>query len=303
MQPYNNCAKTLIVCLLLGVGIKAQTGSPGCIAMFTGTTSTGCSAINQNLSTGQVSVGSTTYYGAMTMAGNVANGDAPGMALYNAGGGPGASVSLDFYTTSFNNGIPQAKIKSIDDGNYSNNVTFWTKMPGSPANGVAEMMRITSSGNVGIGTTNPTQPLQMGSGAYVSGGGVWTNASDRNLKENFAPVEQADILRKIDALPVMRWNYKNEDPSVTHIGPVAQDFYSIFGVGGSSTAISTIDPAGIALAGIQALNAEGGLLDRQLTKMEEQLRAKNQENQMLRERLGRLELLVEKLETGSESKR
>jgi len=295
MQPYNNCAKTLIACLLLGVGIKAQTGSPGCIAMFTGTTSTGCSAINQNLSTGQVSVGSTTYYGAMTMAGNVANGDAPGMALYNAGGGPGASVSLDFYTTSFNNGIPQAKIKSIDDGNYSNNVTFWTKMPGSPANGVAEMMRITSSGNVGIGTTNPTQPLQMGSGAYVSGGGVWTNASDRNLKENFAPVEQADILRKIDALPVMRWNYKNEDPSVAHIGPVAQDFYSIFGMGGSSTAISTIDPAGIALAGIQGLDQ--GIQKRvaKILELNQQIDLSNREVRSLEERLTQMETRIEQL--------
>jgi hypothetical protein len=272
--------------------------STSCAAVFTGTTTENCSALNQQSTANNspVSVGApVSYYGAMTMTGNVAYGDAPGMALYNAGGGTSASVSLDFYTTSFNNSIPQAKIKSIDDGNYSNNLTFWTKMPGSPANGVAEVMRITSSGNVGMGTTNPTQPLQMGSGAYVSGGGVWTNASDRNLKENFAPVEQADILRKIDALSVMRWNYKNEDPSVAHIGPVAQDFYSIFGMGGSSTAISTIDPAGIALAGIQGLDQ--GIQKRvaKILELNQQIDLSNREVRSLEERLTQMETRIEQL--------
>jgi len=74
------------------------------------------------------------------------------------------------------------------------------------------------------------------------------------LKENFVPVTPAAILQEIDALPLLEWNYKNEDPSVRHIGPVAQDFYSIFEVGNSSTTISTIDPSGIALAGIQGLD-------------------------------------------------
>ena len=59
---------------------------------------------------------------------------------------------------------------------------------------MTERVRITSTGNVGIGTTDPTLgPLQMASGAYVSAGGVWTNASDRNVKENFvavAPVQR-----------------------------------------------------------------------------------------------------------------
>lgn len=112
-------------------------------------------------------------------------------------------------------------------------------------------------GNLGIGTTTPTLgPLVMGSGAYVTTGGVWTNASDRNLKENFTNLSAADVLQKIDALPIMKWNYKSEDPSITHIGPTAQDFYAAFGLGGvaGKTSISTIDPAGVALLGVQALS-------------------------------------------------
>ena len=65
------------------------------------------------------------------------------MALCNAGGGGGASVSLDLYNTAFNGGIPQAKIKAIDDGNYSDHLTFWTKTPGAGGNPVTEKLRIT----------------------------------------------------------------------------------------------------------------------------------------------------------------
>ena len=268
-----------------------------CVGMFSNATSLVCSAMSQGAFQGNpaVSTGAqTTYYGAMTLVGNVPFGDAAGMALYNAGGGGGASVSLDLYNTAANNGIPQAKIKAVDDGNYSDHLTFWTKTPGASNNPVTEKVRITSTGNVGIGTTNPTLgPLQMGSGAYVTPGGVWTNASDRNLKENFVPVTPAAILQKIAALPILEWNYQNEDPSVRHIGPVAQDFYSIFGVGGSSTSISTIDPSGIALAGIQGLEGKSTGRAARLAELKKQLEAKTEELRALQERLERLESLLE----------
>jgi len=145
-----------------------------CVGMFSTATNLACSAMNQGTFQGNlaISIGApTTYYGAMSLVGFVSFGDAAGMALYNAGGGGGASVSLDLYNTSANGGIPQAKIKAVDDGNYSDHLTFWTKTPGSGSNQVTEKLRITSTGSVGIGTSNPTLgPLQMGSGAYVSEG-------------------------------------------------------------------------------------------------------------------------------------
>ena len=78
-----------------------------------------------------VSIGGTASLGAMTLIGNVPSGDTAGMALYNQGGA-GASVSLDMYNTTGNAGIPQAKIKALDDGNYSDHLTFWTKIPARP---------------------------------------------------------------------------------------------------------------------------------------------------------------------------
>lgn len=90
-----------------------------------------------------------------------------------------------------------------------------------------------------------------GNGAYLTTGGVWTNASDRNKKENFEAINTADMLEKIASLPITRWNYKGLTEQ--HIGPVAQDFYRIFHLGNDDKNISTIDPSGIALAGIQEL--------------------------------------------------
>ncbi len=114
---------------------------------------------------------------------------------------------------------------------------------------------VSSAGNVGIGTTTPyLGPLSLASGAYVTTGGTWTNASDRNLKENFQEVDENSILEKISTLPITQWNYKSETQDTMHIGPMAQDFFATFGLGGSDTAISTIDPAGIALLGIKAIS-------------------------------------------------
>jgi hypothetical protein len=61
--------------------------------------------------------------------------------------------------TPFNGGIPQATNKAVDDGAYSDHLTFWTKTPGGVGNSVAEKLRIASNGNVGIGTTTPGQKL------------------------------------------------------------------------------------------------------------------------------------------------
>jgi len=91
-------------------------------------------------------------------------------------------------------------------------------------------------------------------GAYLSAGGVWANASDRNLKSGFAPLDPLLILSKVVALPVTSWFYKNEGESVRHVGPVAQDFSAAFGLGNSDKAIGTVDEGGVALAAIQGLN-------------------------------------------------
>jgi len=69
------------------------------------------------------------------------------------------------------------------------------------------------------------------------------------------------LLDKISKLQITYWNYKGEDVSITHIGPTAQDFYNVFGIGADSISISTIDPSGIALAAIKELNEKINSID------------------------------------------
>jgi hypothetical protein len=103
-----------------------------------------------------------------------------------------------------------------------------------------------------------------GNGAYLSSGGVWTNASDMFKKEDFSLVQ--DVLAKISLLPISRWKYKGTDEY--HIGPMAQDFYRVFGVGVDDKGISTIDPSGVALAAIQELIRQNNDLKARIERLE-----------------------------------
>ena len=116
-------------------------------------------------------------------------------------------------------------------------------------------------------------------GLYVHG--TFNNTSDRNVKENFTPVEPREMLEKVVALPITRWNYKH-DARTPHLGPVAQDFYAAFGIGPDDKHIATVDESGVALAAIQGLNQ----------KVEEQLKSKDARIAVLEERLARLEKMI-----------
>ncbi len=114
------------------------------------------------------------------------------------------------------------------------------------------------AGDLFIGTTTASSTVSTVSNLYVNGTGMssggWTNGSSRSIKENFTELDKADVLSKISQLEMTQWNYIGQSASTTHIGPIAEDFYSKFGLGGSDKSVSTIDPAGVALVGIQALN-------------------------------------------------
>lgn len=124
----------------------------------------------------------------------------------------------------------------------------------------------------------------------MSAGGVFTAVSDRNKKENFMPVDERDVLAKIDMLPMFRWNYKMEDPSVMHIAPIAQDFYTLFHLNGpNDKMISNIDPSGVALVGIKALSSKAKETDARVTDLEKSNADLKRWNAELESRLEKIE--------------
>ncbi|MHC4846697.1 MAG: tail fiber domain-containing protein, partial [Planctomycetota bacterium] len=98
----------------------------------------------------------------------------------------------------------------------------------------------------------------------LTGGGSWQTKSDRNSKEHFADVDARAVLEAVAALPITTWNYKAQDDSIRHMGPMAQDFRAAFGLGHSETMIATIDPDGVALAAIQGLSEVSNERDEEL---------------------------------------
>ena len=103
----------------------------------------------------------------------------PVLTLTNAGGQPGASSAVDFnsFLPSTSGAYnPSARIEAVDDGNFANDIVFQSNKPGAPNNGLTESMRITSSGNVGIGVTAPTARLQVAGDISVSGDVILSGA-------------------------------------------------------------------------------------------------------------------------------
>jgi trimeric autotransporter adhesin len=118
---------------------------------------------------------------------------------------------------------------------------------------------------IGTNTTN-------GNGARLTAGGVWTNGSSRTFKEAFSAIDVGDVLKRVLAMPITRWRYRQEH-GVWHIGPVAEDFHAAFGLGESEQYIGTVDADGVALAAIQGLAARSEQRASQLERENTQLRA------------------------------
>jgi hypothetical protein len=78
------------------------------------------------------------------------------------------------------------------------------------------------------------------------------------------------VLEKVIAMPVSSWSYKTEK-GVTHIGPMAQDFYSAFKLGTDDRHIGSVDADGVALAAIQGLNTKTVALQRENAELRAEL--------------------------------
>jgi hypothetical protein len=125
------------------------------------------------------------------------------------------------------------------------------------------------SGSTGLTSTVANQFLLRASGGFTlwtnaagtvgatlaPGSGAWSSASDRNMKTDIVPLDDAEVLDRVGRLPVSRWSYISEH-GVRHVGPMAQDFYAAFGVGEDDRHITSIDEDGVALAAIKALRTQ-----------------------------------------------
>ena len=116
----------------------------------------------------------------------------------------------------------------------------------------------------------------------VAGGGTMVCSSSRKVKDDFAPVDRAQVLKRLARIPITTWHYKSEKAGARHIGPMAQDFARAFHFGQGNTGIAMVDADGISLAAIQGLYRQNEALNGKLAGLE-------RENRALSARLTRLE--------------
>lgn len=118
-----------------------------------------------------------------------------------------------------------------------------------------------------------------------------TETSSREAKSGFEAVNGLSVLDKVAALPISEWSYKADNPSVRHLGPMAEDFHAAFGLGRTNTGLTSVDTSGVALAAIQGLNQKLVEKDARIAELEARL----QGLEVMELRLLELEQLVESL--------
>jgi len=170
----------------------------------------------------------------------------------------------------FNDGTHGSQQLSPDQQIASVVYAFGAGAVGDPSTGAVafpsgNQLKIQAPGGIKVRTvsgtsvtlTTNTSGLNVDNSATFSGSVSaqgFNTTSDRNTKEKFRPVNAREILSHLASIPIQTWNFKQGDPGVQHIGPMAQDFYAAFQVGPDDKHIATVDESGVAFAAIQGLN-------------------------------------------------
>jgi hypothetical protein len=162
------------------------------------------------------------------------------------------------------------------------------------------------SSDTSVNPTSQNQTIFRSSGGYwlysdsgltagvtlAPGAGSWTTISDRNKKENFFEVDGEDVLGRLRNVPVSTWNYKAQDRSIRHMGPMAQDFYAAFGLDTTDKGINTVDMDGVVLASVKALDARTAAQAARIDALETEVRNRDAKIETLEQRLERLERIL-----------
>jgi hypothetical protein len=206
----------------------------------------------------------------------------------------GSSVAIGQYVTADADWAVALGFRASAAGHVGSFV-FGGSLAGASA--ASDSIRATAVGQVTFRSpggyrvfTNSAATVGVSIGA---GGGSWSTISDRARKEGFLGIDPAEVLARVRTLPVTTWRYiEEEDRTVRHIGPMAQDWHAAFGFSRDATTINMSDFDGVNLAAIQALDARATAQDARLQALEARNVELAAQNARLEERLRRLEALL-----------
>lgn len=199
---------------------------------------------------------------------------APDVRLHVRGSGGDAKMLLEETSaiatntmfTMRNNGNPGFQLENTGSG-----ADWQFRLGGS---GATEQFTVNK-----VGTGSPEATFLANGNLQIRG--TLSEGSSRTYKQDVNILEPQEVLERIAQLKISEWSYIRS-PGSRHFGPMAEDFYALFGLGDGPTSLSPRDLAAVALAASQAL-AES---NKKLMENNESLQT---ENQNLAERLERLE--------------
>ena len=145
------------------------------------------------------------------------------------------------------------------------------------------------SGIIRIGQDGVQTACYLAGTVYANG--TFVSSSDRNAKENFQSVNAREVLDKVAAMPVSRWNYKQDAARQTH-RPHGPGLLLRHNAGPDDTHITTIDEGGVALAAIQGLNQKLEETQQAVKAKDGEIQTLKQQNESLAQRLNELEAAV-----------
>lgn len=143
-------------------------------------------------STGNIGIGTSNPSAQLHLEGD--SGNAGEIALVHTQALTGGSAGISFNVT--------ADLSSYAIKANSNKLGFYTLNP------TMRRMTMLPNGNIGIGDADPTEAKLVVNGTAGNFTGVWSNLSDRRLKENIAPLESS--LDKVLQLEGVSFEWKDQ---------------------------------------------------------------------------------------------
>ncbi|HYJ79963.1 MAG TPA: tail fiber domain-containing protein, partial [Longimicrobiaceae bacterium] len=220
-------------------------------------------------------------------ASNVCSGFACTAIGYTVRAGGQGSVALGYRTTANNDYSVALGYRASNNTHTGTMVMGDESTTDSVRNQADNEFRIRYNGGIRLRVSTAANGNTPGAGGNVGcdltvAVPSWTCASSRTLKENYLEVDGEEVLARLRGVPVTTWNMIGADPSIRHLGPVAEDFYGAFGLGIGETAIGLGDIDGVTFAAAKALEARTATLQAEVDR----LRA---ERDAMERRLARLE--------------
>jgi hypothetical protein len=146
-------------------------------------------------------------------------------------------------------------------------------------------------GNLGLNQLAVSgTPIQHISGAHLTSGGVWTDASSRSYKEHIETLSTTEAQAALAALQPVKFNYK-VDREEKYVGFIAEDVPELV----ARKDRKSLSPMDIVAVLTKVVQERGRLVDTQRTALDQQKKTLDEKSELIAQQQQTLEAVVSEL--------